>query len=117
MDPIKRDTTNPSMEGLLSAIECLRDLDREVPAQVVSVLLYIAIHEPCHKQAIEEDLDFTTASCSRNIAWLSYKHRLNKPGLGLVQFERDPSNRRRYIVWLTKEGKELMKTLEAKLYG
>ena len=105
------------MEGLLAVMEHLRGLDREVPGQVVSVFLYIAIHEPCHKQAIEEDLGFTTASCSRNITWLSYKHRLNKPGLGLVQFERDPYNRRRYLVWLTPEGKELIKTLEAKLYG
>ena len=105
------------MEGLLAVMEHLRGLDREVPGQVVSVLLYIAIHEPCHKQAIEEDLGFTTASCSRNITWLSYKHRLKKPGLGLVQFERDPYNRKRYIVWLTPEGKELIKTLEAKLYG
>ena len=117
MDPIKRGISNPSMEGLLSVIEHLRGLDREVPAQVVSVLLYIAIHEPCHKQAIEEDLEFTTASCSRNIAWLSHKHRLNKPGLGLVSFERDPSNRRRYIVELTDKGRDLIKTLENKLYG
>ncbi len=105
------------MEGLLSVIEHLRTLDREVPAQVVSVLLYISIHEPCHKQAIEEDLEFTTASCSRNIAWLSDKHRLNKPGLNLVSFERDPSNRRRYMLELTTKGRDLIKTLENKLYG
>lgn len=117
MDPIKRGVTNPSMEGLLSVIEHLRTLDREVPAQVVSVLLYIAIHEPCHKQAIEEDLGFTTGSCSRNIDWLTTKHRLKKPGLGLVEKWLDPSNRRRFIVALTPKGKDLIKTLEAKLYG
>jgi len=117
VDPLKRDITNPSMEGLLSVIEYLRTLDREVPAQVVSVLLYIAIHEPCHKQAIEEDLDFTTASCSRNIDWLTDKHRLKKPGLGLVEKWKDDSNRRRYMVALTDKGRELINTLEIKLYG
>ena len=68
-------------------------------------------------KAKDVDLEFTTASCSRNIAWLSHKHRLNKPGLGLVNFERDPSNRRRYIVELTIKGRALINTLEAKLYG
>ena len=97
--------------------ERLRILDREIPAQVVSILLYIAIHEPCHKQAIEEDLGYTTGSCSRNIDWLTTKHRLNKPGLGLVEKWKDPSNRRRYIVALTPKGKELINTLETQLYG
>ena len=105
------------MEGLLSVIEHLRTLDREVPAQVVSVLLYVSIHDPCHKQAIEEDLDFTTASCSRNVDWLSNRHRLSKPGLGLIKKYRDPSNGRRFLLTLTSKGRELMKTLEAKLYG
>ena len=117
MDPIKKEITNPSMEGLLSVIELLRDLDREVPAQVVSCFLYIAVHNPCHKQALEEELDFTTASSSRNIRWLSDKHRLKKPGLGLVDVTKDPSNRRRLLLSLTPKGHDLIKTLEAKLYG
>ena len=117
MDPIKRFISDDSLLGMLACMEQLRVLEREIPTQVVSVFLYIATHNPCHKQAIEEDLDFTTASCSRNIAWLSHTHRLGKPGLGLVETIKDPSNRRRYICSLTNKGKELTASLEAKLYG
>ncbi len=105
------------MEGLLSVIEHLRTFDREVPAQVVSGLLYVSIHDPCHKQALEEDLGFTTASSSRNIQWLSTKHRLNKPGWGLIEVTKDPSNRRRLLLSLTDKGRDLIKTLETNLYG
>ena len=116
MDPLKRFVSNDTLLGFLDCIEQLRRLEREIPTQVVSVFLYIATHNPCHKQAIEEDLDFTTASCSRNIAWLSHTHRLGKPGLNLVHTYKDPSNRRRYICSLTDKGKELAASLEAKLY-
>ena len=47
-------------------IEHLRTFDREVPAQVVSVLLYVSIHDPCHKQALEEDLGFREGSLTKD---------------------------------------------------
>ena len=89
-----------------------RQLDREVTAQLVVTFLYIASHNPCHKQALEEELNFSTASASRNVDWLSHHHRLNKPGLGLVMKERDTTNLRRYILSLTPKGEQLVQTIE-----
>ena len=65
---------------MLMMVEKLRALDHEFPAQLLSTLLYVASHKDCHKQALEEDLNFSTASGSRNTDWLSNHHRLNKLG-------------------------------------
>lgn len=117
MDPLKRQLTDEVSQSLLSGIELLRILDREVPAQVLSCFLYIAAHNPCHKQALEEDLDFTTASASRNIDMLCVKNRLKKPGFGLVWKDYDPSNRRRLMCGLTPKGEALIRQLKDTIYG
>lgn len=104
------------MVRLLKAVERLRILDREVPGQVVSCFLYIASHNPCHKEALEEDLGFTTASSSRNIDWLTNKHRLSKPGMGIIIKQRDPTNGRRLILKLSPKGEELIASLTSDLY-
>ena len=111
MDPLARQLTNPRLGRLLEALELFRVLDREVPAQVISTFLYVASHNPCHKQALEQDLGFTTASASRNTAWLSDQHRLKKPGLGLIHKYKDPSNNRRVLLALTEKGEELSERL------
>jgi DNA-binding MarR family transcriptional regulator len=101
----------------LEVINIVRQLDREMPAQVLATLFYVATHDDCHKQALEEDLDFTAASGSRNTDWLSNKHRLGKPGLGLITKTTDPSNRRRQTLRLTPKGEVLMTQLKEMLYG
>lgn len=118
MDPLKRAVTDDSMLALLKAFERLRTLDREMPGQVVSTFLYIASHDPCHKQAIEEDLVHTTASCSRNIDWLCDRARYeSRAGLRLVEKYRDPSNGRRFLVRLTPKGQALTRDIHSDLYG
>ena len=97
VDPLKRQCTDDVSNSLLQAMELLRILDREVPAQVLSAFFYIAAHNPCHKQAMEEDLGYTTASGSRCIDMLCDKNRLKKPGYGLVIKEFDAFNKRRLL--------------------
>jgi len=116
MDPLRNQLTDPGVARLLAAFERLRLLDREVPAQVVAVFLYVASHDKCHKQAIEEDLGMTTASASRNTDWLSDTHRLNKKGLGLIIKEVDPTNKRRQQLRLSAKGKRLIQQIKDDLY-
>ena len=111
-DPLKRQVTDPRINQLLGAFNLLREMDREIPGQLVSAFLYVASHNPCHKLALEEDLCFKTASSSRLIDWLSDYHRLGKPGLGLVSKYKDPSNYRRVIVELTHKGKQLINDMK-----
>lgn len=87
MDPLKRQITSQQGTKVLQAFELLRIMDREIPGQLVSAFLYIASHNLCHKQALEEDLGLTTASNSRVTDWLSDYHRLGKPGLGLIKVQ------------------------------
>lgn len=116
MDPLKDQLTNPKLDGVLRAFELLRILDREIPGQLVSAFLYIASHNPCHKQAMEDELGLTTASGSRLIDWLSDYHRLGKPGLGLVKKTKDPYNMRRLTVKLTPKGEALSKQFLSLIY-
>lgn len=117
MDPLRRQLTDPDVARLLKVVERLLVFDREVPGQVIATLLYIAAHENCHKQALEEDLKFSTASGSRNTARLSEWHRLGKPGFNLIIKEDDPSNKRRQQLRLNKRGQRLIDQIKEDLYG
>jgi DNA-binding MarR family transcriptional regulator len=117
MDPLRRQLTDPEVARLLKATERLLAFDREVPGQVMATLFYIASHENCHKQALEDDLKFTAASGSRNTDRLSRWHRLGKPGFDLIVKEQDPSNRRRQILRLSAKGQRLIQQIKEDLYG
>jgi DNA-binding MarR family transcriptional regulator len=117
MDPLKRLETDSRLNNLLKAWETLRLSHREVPAQAVTVLLYVASHNPCHKQAIEEDLEISTSNSSRAADWLLDRKTLRKPGLGLISKEADPSNKRRTMYSLTQQGRHLANRLKQSLYG
>ena len=91
--------------------------DKEMPAQMMSTYLYVATHNRCHKQALEEDLKFSSASGSRNTDYLSPTHRLKKKGFSLLEKKYDQFNRRRLTLELTPDGKKLGEELEAILYS
>ena len=91
-------------------------LDPEMPLQLQLTFLYIASHDGCHKQALEEDLDMTKGSGSRNTDWLSAHHRITeRSGLGLISKMEDPSDRRRDRFFLTRRGKELVRKLKTSI--
>ena len=115
MDPLADQITDARLDKVQQAFDLLRLLEREIPGQLVSCFLYIASHDGCHKQAMEEALELTTASGSRNSDWLSDgRIGLKKPGLGLITKEKDG---RRQRLRLTKDGKILAKTMKALIYG
>ena len=116
-DPLKRQQTSAQTAKLLHAFDLLRTLDREIPGQDVSAFFYVASHNPCHKQALEEDLDFKVSSGSRTTDWLSDYHRLGKPGLGLIKKAQDPANRRRVLLELTPKGEALAEQMKELIYG
>lgn len=117
MDRLKRTVTDPELKGLLKVIKIFQRFDREVPAQLIATFLYIAIHDGCHKQSIEQALKMEPGSASRNTDWLSRYHRLeNKPGLHLIIKYDDPVDRRRKMVKLTNKGKALIQEIKEALY-
>lgn len=114
--PILRKRTDALLYRLLKVEQLFRLTDDEVPAQLVAVFCYIASHNPCHLQAIQEDVGLSNNSVSRNTDWLSSSHRLGKPGMGLIVKEVDNLNQRRKIVRLTSKGELLADQIKAILY-
>ncbi len=90
--------------------------EREFPAQLSSVFLWIASHEGCLQEDVAEALCIARSSVSRNITWLGSTHRSGKTGLKLVRRERavdgDP---RRYRLFLTPKGKHFSSLIEKHL--
>ena len=120
IDPLKRKLTDQRLSSILQAWELLRTRHHELPAQAVTVFLYVASHDPCHKQSIEEDQGLTTASCSRMIDVLNKgpaRPGIKTKGLGLVEKYSDPSNGRRFLIRLTPEGEDLADQLKTTIYG
>ena len=105
------------MERIHLAFEMLRLRDREMPGQVACTFFYVASHDGCHKQALEEELGMTTASGSRNTDLLS-KGRVGRGavGLGLITKEVDATNRRRQVLKLTSLGKDLARMIKQTIY-
>ena len=120
MDPLKRLETDRELNLLLTGWEMLRTQHRELPAQAITVLLYVASHNPCHKQAIEEDQGLTTASCSRMLTLLADgagRTGVKTRGLGLITKTTDVSNKRRHILSLTPKGEKFVHLIKNIIYG
>lgn len=115
MDPLKKQITDDSVVRLVDILQEFRKLDYEMPAQVILCFVFVASHNPCHSEVLCHELGLTRAAVSRNTDWLSEKHRLRKPGLGLIKKEVDESNRRRMILSLTPKGKLMLKSIRDKL--
>lgn len=116
-NPIRTQATDARLERIAKAFDLIRDLDREMPGQVVSTFLYIASHDGCNKQALEQDLGLTTASSSRNTDLLSSgRYGRDTSGLGLITKEKDPSNGRRQVLRLTSQGKELASLMKKTIF-
>ena len=119
MEPF-RTTTDLEMNKLLKAMELFRSHDPEMPAQVISVFLYIASHDDCSKVQLQDKdvgLNMPSASASRNTDWLSHKHRLGKSGLNWVIKYRDPTDMRKQVMKLSPQGVLLVKQLRDILYA
>jgi DNA-binding MarR family transcriptional regulator len=109
---------DPQAKRLYEAIELLRILDREMPAQLVSTFLFIASYEPVDTLQIAEATGLAKSSVSRNTDWLSTHHRIKtRVGLGLITKEENPLNWRTRICRLTPKGTSLIKQIKDRIYG
>ena len=106
------------MEQIHNAFELIRLLEREMPGQVVSSFLFVASHDNCHKQVLEEELGLTTAASSRCTDILANgRPGRNAEGLNLIAKADDPTDRRRSVLTLTPRGKALAQQMKSIIYG
>ena len=117
MEPnLRRKVTDKQINRLVEVIKQLRLQKREMSAQELATLFYIGSRNDCHKTALEQDLNFTTASSSRNTDKLSKNHRLGKAGLDLIVKETEVVSPFRQRLRLTKKGEDLMTQIKQILY-
>lgn len=116
MDPIRNEVTDPVVLRMLRCDAKLRDLGSDVTAEVIGSFFYIASHDGCHKQALEQELGLSTAAASRITDWLSQRRSPSKQGLDLITKELDPVGRRRVILKLTPKGQSIINQLKSLLY-
>ena len=96
------------------AVELLRSTgEREFPAQLMAVFLWIASHNGCKQQDLHKSCGIKPASCSRCVTWLGPKHRLeHRSGLKLVRREQDPDDWRAWRLYLTPKGEHFVNLLD-----
>jgi DNA-binding MarR family transcriptional regulator len=103
--------TTWEVDRLLRVLSAFRTLDPDIPSQTISTFLVALDHEGETIGEIRDRLGMTTASASRNIAYLTDWHRLKRPGLNLLVADVDPMNRRTRRVFLTVKGRQLAKVI------
>nr|WP_052232181.1 MarR family winged helix-turn-helix transcriptional regulator [Methylobacterium sp. ZNC0032] len=94
--------------ALIKVLQVLRDKEAEFPIQTAQTLLCVALQPGMTMQDIAKATGLSQSSASRNIQSLGKWHRLGKPGMDLVEAVEDPHDTRRKIVFLTKDGRELV---------
>ena len=115
---LRRTVTDEKIDRLVKVFKQLRLQKREMSAQELATLFYIGSRHDCHKTALEEDFNFTTASSSRNTDKLSKYHRLSHiAGLDLIVKEVEEVSPHRQRLRLTKKGEDLMNQIKKILYG
>jgi DNA-binding MarR family transcriptional regulator len=92
----------------LQLIETFRELHPEMPMQLASVFLIIAMRPGISQRDLLGLMDISQASISRNVIALTSRNRRGQPGLGLVVQRRDPYDSRLTTIDLTSAGQQLI---------
>lgn len=105
-----------SINNLLALMNEIRDLDPEMQAQAIAVLLVVAQHPAgIQMQTLGRLVGISQSSVSRNVALLSHTQRYGKPGHDLVVAFEDPTERRRKLVKLNARGQRFVSRLSRML--
>jgi DNA-binding MarR family transcriptional regulator len=104
------------MSGLLKALEiinALRVIHPEMPMQMASVFIVIAMQPGIYQRDLPEIIGISQSSVSRNVTALTKMTRHGTQGLGLVVRRHDPEDGRGYELYLSKAGRLLEERLVA----
>ena len=97
---------------MLRVVERFREVDAEMQAQSMAVLLKVAKHPvPIKMGEIAEELGLSQSTVSRNVAYLGDWNRHKEKCHQLLEAFEDPMERRRKLVRLTAKGKRFIKSL------
>lgn len=104
-------TYSKQLHTLIQVCEAAREIDKEMPMQMLQSLLCVALRPGLTMQNLSEMTGLAQSSASRNIQTLGKWHRVGKPGYDLVEAVEDPEDTRRKIMFLTPKGKSFTSKL------
>lgn len=104
-------TRQSNLVRLLRVMEEFRQLEPDLPSQVIHAFLAAALTPGLSIRDLQDRLGMSSASASRSFSFLSDQHRLGKEGLGLIRYEGDAQNGRIKRVFLTTKGQRLVERL------
>jgi DNA-binding MarR family transcriptional regulator len=98
-------TDTKTLNGLLNAINVLRQTDESLTPPMVLLLLTIARHPGLSQVELAQRLELSTASVSYGVATvLMLRH-------GLVKQAESPDHRSKRLIYLTTKGERLVASL------
>lgn len=103
---------------LLTALEWIRTLDNDMPVQTLSTFLYVANHQPeCSQKDLTEYLSMAQSTASRNVSYLSKRHRHGALGMDVVESIENPDDRRYKLLRLTPKGRKMAAWIDLLVEG
>lgn len=100
------------LHKLWMCIEEVRKIEEEMPAQRLSILLIIAMREGgITYKDLQDETGLANSTISRNISAMSKVNRHGKPGTNLVEAIQEDTGYRRKMLYLTPQGKRVVRSL------
>lgn len=94
------------------AFDHFRALANDLPLQAACILVLVAKQPGITVRELMARSKLSQSSCSRNIALLSETNRHGQPGLNVIEARPDPTDTRRYTLYLTPKGEEFAALLK-----
>jgi DNA-binding MarR family transcriptional regulator len=92
-------------------IEEFRKFDPEMQLQTAATFMWTVIQPGITMKEMMNRLGISQASCSRNAAALSARHRKDRPGHDLIEIKPDPEDHRRKVLYPTPKGNRVAETI------
>lgn len=103
------------LQTLVSCVNKVKKIDPDLRTQAVLLLLAV-MDDPGHPQVHYQDkFKIPRSTASRYVSQLGPWAAFNTPGLGLIDAQENPQNRREKQLWLTPKGQRLAQDLIAEL--
>lgn len=103
-----------NMFELTKALDFISDnTDEELQLQTLRVFLFVATRGGCSQKDIEERLNLTSSSVSRNVSYWTERRFDRKIGLDFIERTEDNYDRRYKKLCLTQKGQEFFNKLKS----
>jgi DNA-binding MarR family transcriptional regulator len=81
-------------------------INPEINSTMIQVFIYVAQAGIVNQKNIQDRLNLTNSTASRNISWWCSDKVYGKPGVGFIERYEDPTDRRYKLIRLTPAGQQ-----------